>query len=85
MFEPIITAIESERILNSLSVRAMARSLGINQQTLDRIIKGERGMGAKIFQTIMQARPEWWSLLNGSAPADNSDGRQPDHSNNREP
>jgi len=82
MYNVIITAIENERDNKKLSVRKMALILGLNQQTLDRILKGKRGIGAKTFLTIMQARPEWWGLINGSAPADNPDGRQPGNTDN---
>lgn len=59
-----------------MSVRAMARELGVRQQTLDRVLKSERGMGGKTFEAVMAARPEWWGLLNGSAPAGDN-GREP--------
>lgn len=83
MYKNIIEAIKTERKEKSLSVRAMALDLGLNQQTLDRILKGQRSMGAKSFEIVMQARPHWWILLNGSVQADNPDGQEPDRSNNK--
>lgn len=77
----IIAAIECERLergkvlavkrgkdpdqAKPISVRAMSRLLGLRQQTLDRIVKRQQGIGGQSFATIMYHRPEWWDLLNG--------------------
>ena len=68
--EIIIQQILIEVAANDGNVSATARSLGLHQQTLDRILKGEAGMGIRTVTRILQARPEWWDLLgdNGNQP-----------------
>jgi len=80
MNEIIVSAIKREIEENNLSVVAMAKELNLRQQTLDRILKGKRGIGRKSLVNIMSARPQWWGLINGSAPADDDDGRGPGRS-----
>jgi len=68
--EIIIKQLEIEVAANGGNVSATARSLGLHQQTLDRILKREAGIGIRTFTRIMKARPAWWDLLgdNGNQP-----------------
>jgi len=79
--EPLIIAIEAERIKRNLSIRAIARELGLHPQTLHRIINRQHGVGPSSLYKIISARPHWWDLINGSAsPDDHPNGDQPDRS-----
>ena len=78
MIHIITQAIRDEIKDREISVSEMARNLNLRQQTLDKILRGERGMGSRVFTHVMEARPHWWSLLNGTAPVDSGNDRGPD-------
>ena len=78
MINIIIQEIREEIEERKISVSEMARNLNLRQQTLDKILRGERGMGSRVFARVMEARPHWWPLLNGSAPVDSGNNRGPD-------
>jgi len=76
----IIGAIEEERIDRDLSIQSFARELGLNQQTLHRILNRQRGIGMRSLKTILTNRPQWLNLINGSVAPDDPNGDQPDRS-----
>ena len=65
MFEPVVCAIITEIEKRGISQTEMARELGINQQTLNRIIRGEHRMGLVTAERVFAKRPQWRELING--------------------
>lgn len=63
MYHRLVDAIRREMAARDLSTSAMARELGLHQQTLDRILKSERGMGIRSLSAILQQRPGWRQLI----------------------
>lgn len=75
-FQAIIKQITLEVADRQISVAAMARELGLPQRTLANVLDGDRGIGGRTLTRIMQARPEWWSLLNNNHNAGHPSSRE---------
>jgi transcriptional regulator with XRE-family HTH domain len=80
MFDTILDQIRLELEKEEISESELARQLGISQSTLNRILRNKRGLGIRVATKILQARPQWWGLVNGSEPAEDENGREPGHS-----
>ena len=42
---------------------ALARELGLSQQTVNHIVSGRRGIGVQVLIRILDARPAWKDRL----------------------
>lgn len=60
-FEPFVDAIRRE--LEGKTQTELADELGIPQQTISAIVRGETIIGIKTLQAILMARPSWIALI----------------------
>lgn len=59
----IISAIRVELSQREISQNKLAKELGVTQQQLNYILKGQRGMGLDFLSRALTARPQWAKLL----------------------